>query len=192
MLIINKKEPSFYTEFVKKNRPSNWEDFDIIRHDLRMHLLKEEQNFLCTYCETRISDSNEKSHIDHIRPRDKFPSLFDNYDNLTASCNKPNRCGKKKGKYWIEDFIHPVENEPSKYFYYLPDGTIQSNDLSGSNTIEFLNLNDCKDERMMIRKIMDSYKKQYSKEEVLTFLSEESFITFIQYYLNYYFDIESE
>lgn len=110
---------------------------------MREFILEEEQQHLCCYCEKRISSIADKSHLEHIRPQDKFPALIDTYKNISVSCQTNNTCGKAKKNSFSDDFIVPTEDDPTKYLTHSPHGeiiSIQNND-KGDYTIKLLNLN---------------------------------------------------
>ena len=73
-------------------------------------------NYFCPYCERQISV--EKSQIEHIKPKDKFPKLFHNYSNFLTGCLENQTCGSTKGNKWDDNFVNPVEYNPRDYFEY--------------------------------------------------------------------------
>ncbi|MCK4762274.1 MAG: TIGR02646 family protein [Candidatus Aminicenantes bacterium] len=136
MLKIKKVEkPDFFNKWIKNNKGYSLE--------LRKYLLAEEQWKVCCYCEKTVSESPESSHIDHIRPKDKFPDLIHDYDNLTVSCQTKKRCGHAKGNKFDENFIVPTEDSPGDYLTYSPNGEIRpvENNKRGRETIDILHLN---------------------------------------------------
>ena len=122
MLKIDKNyEPKFFAEFKKKSNPKNWKDFDFeIKGKLKEYMLENEQKidgiYFCPYCERQISV--EKSQIEHIKPKDKFPKLFHNYSNFLTGCLENQTCGSTKGNKWDDNFVNPVEDNPRDYFEY--------------------------------------------------------------------------
>ena len=111
-------------------------------------MLKNEQHGFCPYCERRIKV--EKSQIEHIKPKDKYPELLNEYNNYLTGCLEYNRtCGSSKGNKWDKDFINPVRKNPEEYFIYeLSTGKIIPLHREGKKneealkTIEILNLNE--------------------------------------------------
>ena len=91
MLKVNKiSEPDFFKEFKRKSKLKNWKDFDYkIKNELKEYMLENEQKFdgiyFCPYCEREINV--EKSQIEHVKPKDKFPKLFHEYKNFLKSIN---------------------------------------------------------------------------------------------------------
>ncbi len=110
---------------------------------LRKYMLDEEQQHLCCYCEKAVTEHHDHSHIEHIRPRHKFPNLTFQYDNLAVSCQTNGRCGNGKGSQFGENFIVPTEEDPEKHLTYSPNGEVRplGNWGKGQETIDILNLN---------------------------------------------------
>ena len=128
----------------------NWKDFaseSEIKKLLKEALLKEQENSCCPYCEIEINLND--SQIEHIKPKDKFPELLIDYNNLIACCLENKRCGNSKANKWNELFINPVTKNPEDYFEYdIKTGKIISIFKDGEKyekaeyTIDLLNLND--------------------------------------------------
>lgn len=61
--------------------------------------LRDEFKYACGYCENREPElgGSEAFHIDHYRPKSKFPHLICKYNNLIYSCRY---CNRSKGDYW--------------------------------------------------------------------------------------------
>ena len=105
-----------------------------------------EQKYICCYCECRVSNAN--SHIEHFRPKDptQFPHLQLVYSNLFASCTKEpsgtldEHCGHKKGNYFSNDLVSPLEADCSSHFTYKMDGSIGWTDDRGRITVQKLHL----------------------------------------------------
>jgi uncharacterized protein (TIGR02646 family) len=188
MLKINKKqEPSFLTEFKKKNKPKTWDDYNNtdIKLRLREFMLDNEQDGYCPYCETQITNDNKSSHIEHIKPRDKFSKDFQIYNNLITCCQNPNICGASKKNKYDEKFINPVLENPNEYLEYnLNTGEIVEKFDAGERyerakcTIDLLNLNyeKLRDARKIFVLELDSacFEEddfEYYKEEVKRFPS---------------------
>lgn len=151
MLKVNKRsEPEEFTKYKKKNKVINWKDFASesgIKKLLKEALLEEQENSCCPYCEIEISLNN--SQIEHIKPKDKFPELLIDYDNLIACCLERKRCGNSKANKWEELFINPVTENPEDYFEYdIKTGKITPIFKDGEKyekaeyTIDLLNLNE--------------------------------------------------
>ena len=149
MLKVNKKsEPEEFTKYKSKHKIINWDSFTPeIKQVLKQYLLEEQENSCCPYCEIEISLEN--SQIEHIKPKNKFPKLLTEYDNLLACCLESKRCGNSKANKWDELFINPITENPEDYFKYdIKTGKIISIFKDGEKyekakyTINLLNLND--------------------------------------------------
>jgi len=182
MLKINKlKEPDFIIKFKTNKSPNVWKDYNSeIKNNVKEFILKNEQQYFCAYCERKIYES-VNSHIEHIKPRDLYPSLFQNYENIIISCNDKNSCGRAKGNTYAEEFINPVLENPSHYLEFnLASGEIvpkDSEEISDNNkkakyTIELLKLNyyKLKEARKNLIDILEVYNSSYEEEEVNKYL----------------------
>lgn len=121
------------------------------------------------------------SHIEHIMPRDSYPSLFQNYDNIIVSCNDKHSCGMAKGNNYSKELINPVLENPLDYLEFnLANGEIipkDSEEKSETNkraryTINLLNLNyyKLKEARRNLIDILEVYKNNYDEEEISSYL----------------------
>jgi uncharacterized protein (TIGR02646 family) len=136
-----------FDTFIKNKNVTKWEDLHFeIKVRLKNHIMVSEQTIkgisYCAYCEKKID--SKKSHIEHIKPRDKFKNETFSYKNLIVSCMAKESCGIKKENKYFTDFVSPVGNEPSTYFTYLENGEIYSSDMNAIETCEILNLNNNK------------------------------------------------
>jgi hypothetical protein len=68
----------------------------------------------CAYCETREPEigGSQSFHIDHYRPKNRFPELICTYENLIYSCRN---CNSYKGDYWpnyLQEFLGKIIINP--------------------------------------------------------------------------------
>ncbi len=182
---INKSEPpKFFRDFIKKNKPVNWDGLQEIKPDLREHILNSEQDFQCAYCESAITSNNTKSHIDHFKRKHYFPKLTFDYNNLLVSCNNYNHCAsvkdsKVKSKEYYKNLINPVNDDPSAYFEYSVSGKLLSKNEKAIFTEETFNLNHpgLKRQRNDISYAVKAYKESLELEEIIIEIgAHESFI----------------
>lgn len=132
MLAIKKNNPPpFFNLWIKNKKDYN--------HHLRETILENEQAHLCCYCEKEITAHQDCSHIDHIRPQDKFPQLRDSYSNLVVSCEIKDRCGHAKKNQFNELFIVPTEENPGNYLTYSSNGEIMATDKKGKGNENYPN-----------------------------------------------------
>jgi len=117
------------------------------------HLLEMQGEF-CAYCECSLN----RKHIEHFRPRGKFPALTFAWGNLFGSCGDSSktggwqRCGIFKdngaGNYNPDHLIKPDDDNPDDYLLFLTTGyVVPAKDISGTKllkaqeTIRVFNLN---------------------------------------------------
>lgn len=95
------------------------------------------------------------SHIEHFKPRNKYPDLQLDYANLIASCQGeseepppiPTHCGHKKGAWYEESLmVSPLKSNCTDFFRYTEDGQILATKEAdkqdvAKTTIEKLDLN---------------------------------------------------
>lgn len=153
MINVKNSENSYFEEFKNNNNTRRYQedcnDFNL-REKIREDLLKK-QNFQCAYCETKLNPSNDNMHIEHIRARSTHHHLECEYTNLVLSCNSNESCGRykdSKGGHWQDDYIHPVLDNPEKFFRFMANGEIvpkkelkKIDEERAKKTIQCLNLN---------------------------------------------------
>lgn len=157
MKYINKNQPpdSFlkWKNSENENWQPTWDNFQKPEKASVHNSLLKEQGFICCYCQQRITIKN--SHIEHFKPRNQYPDLTLDYNNLIASCQGecetipliPVHCGHKKGEWYQENLmVSPLENDCSNFFRYTEDGqilptTIPNKEAAAKTTIEKLDLN---------------------------------------------------
>ena len=177
MLKINKiAEPDFLKAYKKRYNPKNWDDYneDHIKFELKTYIAENEQSIndatLCVYCEREIDIANNKGHIEHIKPKEKFPQLFQEYENLSISCDSHGTCGHAKGNKYDSKFINPVEDNPKDFLTYDDlTGEIIAKDVSVKDRVDYtvnevLKLNEynlCKARRLVIRHLSDALNGGY-------------------------------
>ncbi|MDH6343384.1 uncharacterized protein (TIGR02646 family) [Parabacteroides sp. PFB2-12] len=141
---IDKEAPSFFSAYIRENKPERWEDITPIRADLRAHILNEQEG-VCAYTEIRLPDFNKNCHIDHFRKRDHFPKLTFDYANLLVSCNSEEYGAKHKDKVITSgeygDLINPVEESAAGHIEFTSTGKVNPLTAKGEKTITTFNLN---------------------------------------------------
>ncbi|MBF0551844.1 MAG: TIGR02646 family protein [Deltaproteobacteria bacterium] len=151
-LIHKSEEPKFFSDWkgqVSKAKRYIWKYFqDPDKQNLHQSIM-EEQGYLCCYCGQRIDE--KKSHIEHVRPRSKFPKQTFEYGNMLASClsntapKAPRHCGVLKDNWYDEElFISPLQPDCEEHFRFLANGEIRprtENDKAAETTIDKLGLN---------------------------------------------------
>lgn len=114
--------PTFFSTDTKSIH--RWDDYLASKkRELKNYMLEQEQNFLCVYCECKISlDNLDSCHVEHIKPKasNMYPELTFDYQNLAVSCNgtihNPDddksrySCGHKKANEYSEiNFLDPTK-----------------------------------------------------------------------------------
>lgn len=94
----------------------------------------------CAYCDASIANV-ATAHIEHYRPRKKYPELVVEWANLTIACP---RCNSKKGDSFSEDipFVNPFSDDPEAHLIFLADLVFAPDSCRGQHTISTLGLND--------------------------------------------------
>jgi uncharacterized protein (TIGR02646 family) len=140
-----------------------WDNFSNECHGKVGEYLMAEQYHLCAYTELNLDELQLAKlgyHIEHIKPKSKFPSLTFDYNNLVASCLDSDSLQQfaladrfgghyKRGEYDAQLFVSPLDSDCQKFFSYELTGKVKSSpSLSSSDqqraeyTIKLLNLND--------------------------------------------------
>jgi len=102
----------------------------------------------CAYCERRIGLGAGDVHIDHFRPKSRYPDEVVQWGNLLPACGHCNR-NKSDFDTAVAPIANPFFDEPHKLFYlkncrYCP--LERDPESIGARTIDVLNLNDLNDE----------------------------------------------
>jgi len=138
-------EPTFFTDW-KQGESEDWNpgwgDFDSSRtakKRFKEHLM-DEQGAICCYCNGRTELVD--SHIEHFRPRSKYPDLVLDYDNLLLSCQRdgargtPQHCGMRKDKWFDESLtVSPLDPACESAFEYRAKGGVRGATAAGKKTV---------------------------------------------------------
>ena len=195
----------------KKEKKAIWNNKYPEKRRLKEYLLEKEQNYLCGYCEAKVTLDN--SHIEHIKPKDiDEDSLTFDYENLLISCdgicfsknNKRMTCGHKKDNKFDEElFLNPTkERDIRDYFIYTDNyhiGASHKNEAKSIYTMELLQLNTFNNylpdaRRKALEEFKDSikeYRKKSGKDIrlITKYLLDKENIAFISFLRFKYKDI---
>jgi len=185
----------------KKEKKLVWNNDYKEKRKLKKYILEHEQNYLCCYCEAKVTLDN--SHIEHIKPKDiDEDSLTFDYDNLSVSCDgecfsdKRLTCGHKKENMFDESkFLNPTKVMTIRdYFIYTDNGHIGSSQLNEEKskyTMELLQLNTFNNYLPEARKIaleefrnsVQEYTKKTNKDikEIAKYLLDKENLAFISF-----------
>jgi uncharacterized protein (TIGR02646 family) len=200
--------PKWFLEDIEKL--SNWNDYSgDKKRKLKQHILKEEQNYICCYCESKVKNDNEMddSHIEHIKPKSlDLDNLTFDYTNLSISCNgtcQNNKedyvkynCGHKKSNdYDEEKFLNPTTLQDIRsYFIYNENAEILpslKNNIKAQYTIDLLHLNSDKLPlaRAKALKDFELFGQESEEEDIKKILKCEdiAFISYLKYMYRFLF-----
>jgi uncharacterized protein (TIGR02646 family) len=87
------------------------------KHPMNKEALRKSTSGKCMYCESKIEHISS-AHVEHIKPKAKFPEFKFVWENLGFSCEN---CNKKKGDKYDEDtpFFDPYNENPEDYIVFL-------------------------------------------------------------------------
>ncbi len=97
---------------------------------------RNEQFSLCAYSEVELSETLLGMHLDHVKPKSKFPTDTFSHTNLLLSAIDDIKArsltkrdvfgGHARGdRYHPVWFIHPLKPDSHLFFHYASDGLIQ-------------------------------------------------------------------
>ena len=154
------EEPEAFRRWKKQNKKAGWSDFSGGSEygEVKEQLIAEQLG-MCCYCEVILSLSD--CHIEHLKPKSRYPQERFAYGNLLASCNSKKSCGHKKGTWYHPDMVSPLTIGCEQRFTYTLDGRMipsDKEDKSALETIEQLGLNcaTLKDRRKSIILALDN------------------------------------
>jgi uncharacterized protein (TIGR02646 family) len=84
---------------------------------INKEVLRKSASGKCMYCENKI-EHNSFAHVEHIKPKSKFPELEFVWENLGYCCQS---CNTNKGKKYDKEtpFIDPYNENPDDYLVFL-------------------------------------------------------------------------
>jgi uncharacterized protein (TIGR02646 family) len=122
-------------------------------------LLLNEQRFLCAYSEIDLHARQTGFHVEHVKPKSRFPWFCFEYSNLVLSALSSDNLGYFKDNIFAghfkgnnfdkKQFLSPLRSRRSReYFLYLSNGKVVANpsmskryQIKAEHTINVLNLN---------------------------------------------------
>lgn len=200
--IDKSEEPQSLRSF-NKAKHKKWEE---IHNEANRHVYNdclqqciEDQACLCGYTEVPLSKDNR--HIDHYIRRDFAPDLTFCWNNMIAAVKDSRFGADYKDKHVKRTdydrfeccytyILNPVRDEFENRFRFSTDGTMEpsdSQDIKAEKTIELFNLNEksLKERRKVQMEYVRGYTKcGWAKEEILAALTEDGFVSAIEYELS--------
>jgi len=128
--ILNKKQAEWQfglnralDVYLEDTSPNNRKKLDVAFGKYNHRQVKDSLKIMfsgkCAYCESHISHIGF-GHIEHFRPKSKFPDLCFEWENLMLGCEICNGKRYKGDKFPESDeagpFINPVEENPDEFF----------------------------------------------------------------------------
>ena len=159
--------------YKKKRNGNYYSDYRVYREAIRMDCLGR-----CVYCDIHENENGGKAnmHIDHFRPKEKFPRLRNNPINLHWSCAE---CNNLKSDHWPAEsydstingergFIDPFTENRKDYFKVSSNGELIPLKAPASYKIELLALNrECRkrvrENRLVSFKLLIKMHKQIAE-----------------------------
>lgn len=200
--IDKSEEPQSLCSF-NKAKHKKWEE---IHNEANRHVYNdclqqciEDQACLCGYTEVPLSKDNR--HIDHYIKRDFAPDLTFCWNNMIAAVKDDDfgadykdkhvkRNDYNKSECCYTDILNPVKDEFAGRFRFSADGTMEpsdNKDIKAEKTIELFNLNEksLKERRKVQMENVRTYiENDYTKEATLAALTEDGFVSAIEYELS--------
>lgn len=149
--VAKKAEPVKFSDWKKGDRMAHRPRWSRVPAKIKKSIhesLMREQGFICCYCESRIR--MEDSHIEHFRPKRRFPNRQLDYGNLHCSCQRdpssgePRHCGLLKGSWFDKNLLlSPLEADCEDRFGFTANGDVfprSIGDAAAKTTIEKLGL----------------------------------------------------
>jgi len=130
MICLTRPECPYPEALVKKD----------YKHPLNKKALRKSTSGKCMYCESRM-EHNSFSHVEHIKPKSKFPELEFVWDNLGFSCEW---CNTNKSDKFDEaiPFINPYNENPEDHIVFFDHLVYPKNgSIRGEYTKNELKLN---------------------------------------------------
>lgn len=142
----------------------------------------------CVYCDCHENELSGQTgmHIDHFRPKEKFPELVNSPHNLVWSCAP---CNRQKSDHWPAlgtndtfvgnvGFIDPFEENRLDYFEVQCDGSIIPLKPPAEYMEKLLTLNRSKPKserksRFQVHKLIPIFEREIVQLEQLSSLSNE-------------------
>lgn len=103
----------------------------------------------CAYCESYIIHV-DFGHIEHFKPKSKYPDLCFEWENLLLACSICNGTSYKGSKFPLPEeggpFVNPVTENPNHFFNFVFDkvtgtATLVAKNKRGETTLHELGLN---------------------------------------------------
>ncbi|SMN14781.1 hypothetical protein CRYPA_721 [uncultured Candidatus Thioglobus sp.] len=126
--------------------------------------LRDDFNRRCGYCDGSDIHYGQKInyHIDHFKPKSKFPNLETEYSNLIYSCPY---CNNAKSDKWedVDGFIDPCNDEYDNHLQRDNKGQIKATTRQGKYIVNNLKLYLKRHELIWSLSILEKQKQQLNQ-----------------------------
>lgn len=137
--ITKKEEPFELSQWKCQNPSGRYNELEgIIKYAIRSACVSE-QFGLCAFCCKRINPKKDSSHNAHLKSRHQFPQYSLEWDNIVASCNTLESCGKYQDKNCPP--LSPLMEECESELQFSITGEVAGLTERADSAIGIFNLN---------------------------------------------------
>ncbi|OUM05928.1 hypothetical protein BW686_18480 [Pseudomonas syringae] len=137
---IEKGSLEVLERWARLNKGKQYKDLanrEDIKNAIR-HACVREQHGLCAYCCRSITPFKDSAHNEHVEAQRLAPDRTLDFQNIVASCNQPDRCGKAHGHQLLRLTPFMVECETELQFEL--SGLVKGKTDRAQDCIKVLNL----------------------------------------------------
>lgn len=148
--ILKNNNVTWLAEY-KADKTNTTKKYRYRHQDIKL-TLKEETGFKCVYCESKIGH-NTPGDIEHKIPSSKDEDQHFAWNNLTIACTE---CNRRKNDYYVigNEFLDPYSDDVENVLeHHGPLVYWKNSDVRAETTIRTLELNGCKRQQLIERKI---------------------------------------
>jgi hypothetical protein len=158
----------------RTQHPPTYKDYKKYKGPLRIDF-----EHRCAYCGIREAQDggSKKFHIDHYKPKKKFPLEANNYSNLFYVCSD---CNRSKWDYWPNPFqwlighfiINPCDHDVSEH-YDITQSEWKGNTKAARWNIVRLRLNSSRklnireDEKVFLEMLVDLSQRESELKKIM-------------------------
>lgn len=173
-IVKNPAHSQTFNSWASRQGFPNWEQFSGTGayHQLRNHILFNEQKGISGYTEEPLDNPKLIPHIDHYRKKGIYPRLTFDYENFVVDYHHTTYGSSHKdkvvdGRFNYNGIFDPVHEDMSEYIQFGPHGEMlpefnlePSVDSKVRNTIEVFDLNNpaLKERRYVVMCTLEAYK----------------------------------
>lgn len=148
-------EPECFTRWKSQHPGARYRDIKERQGEVKRAIrlaCRSEQRGLCAFCCRPIGLDN--SHNAHLESQDMHSELSLNWDNIVASCDSRNSCGKSQGNNSLP--LSPLMEECEHELVFYQSGSVKGLAERAKEAIRILNL-DCDELRSRRKKAIRDF-----------------------------------